>query len=86
MSLPVTIEVAEELERNHGFKRAHVGDKTVRYYHVYPNARWAMAITGRHGPKYAFLPLEAITSLMLLADDLWNDYLTAEYGHSYLEE
>lgn len=86
MSLPVTIEVAEELERNHGFKRAHVGDKPVSYYHVCPNAHWVMAVTSRRTPKYDFLPLEAITSLMLLDDDLWSDYLTAEYGHSYLKE
>lgn len=86
MSLPVTIEVAEELERNHGFKRAHASDNPVHYYHAFPNARWVMAITARRKPKYAFLPLEAITSLMLLDDDLWVDYLTAEYGHSYLED
>lgn len=86
MSLPVTIEVAEELERNHGFKLRRTSDKPVRYYHAYPNARWVMAVTSRRTPKYDFLPLEAITSLMLLDDDLWSDYLTAEYGHSYLKE
>ena len=86
MSLPVTIEVAKELERNHGFKLAHAGDKPVSYYHVFPSARWVMAVTSRPAPKYNFLPLEAITSLMLLDDDLWDDYLKAEYGHSYLKE
>ena len=45
-----------------------------------------MAVTGKRTPKYDFLPLEAITSLMLLDDDLWIDYLKAEYGHNYLEE
>lgn len=86
MSLPVTIEVAEELERNHGFKLGHAGDNPVRYYHVFPNARWAMAVTGKRKPRYDFLPLEAITTLMLLDDDLWIDYLKAEYGHDYLKE
>lgn len=86
MSLPVTIEVVKELERNHGFKLGHAGENPVRYYHVFPNARWAMAVTGRHGPKNAFLPVETITTLMLLDDHLWDAYLTAEYGHSYRKE
>lgn len=86
MSLPVTTEVAEELERNHGFKLAYAGDKPVSYYHVFPIARWAMAVTSRPAPKYDFLPLEAITTLMLLDDRVWIDYLKAEYGHNYLDE
>lgn len=86
MSLPVTIEVAEELEQNHGFKLEHAGDNPVSYYHVFPSARWVMAVTSRPAPKYDFLPLEAITSLMLLDADLWNDYLKAEYGNNYLED
>ena len=88
MNLPVTIEVAEELVRNHGFTfyLGHAGDKPVRYYHAFPNARYAMAVTGKRVPKYDFLPLEAITSLMLLDDTLWNDYLIAEYGNNYLDE
>ena len=45
-----------------------------------------MAVTSRRAPKYDFLPLEAITTLMLLDDRVWNDYLKAEYGHSYLKE
>ena len=85
MSLPVTVEVAKELEQNHGFNLAHAGDKPVSYYHVFPNARWAMAVTSRPAPKHAFLPLEAITTLMLLDDSVWIDYLKAEYGNNYLE-
>lgn len=85
MSLPVTIEVAKELEKNHGFTLGHAGKNPISYYHVFPNARWAMAVTGKRGPRYDFLPLEAITSLMLLDDLFWNDYLIAEYGHSYLK-
>ena len=85
MSLPVTSEVAKELEQNHGFELEHeVG--TVHYYRVFPNARWAIAVTCRRKPKYDFLPLEAITTLMLLDDALWNDYLKAEYGNNYLED
>lgn len=87
MSLPVTVEVAEELEQNHGFKLInYAGDKPPCYYHAFPKARWVMAITGRRAPKYDFLPLVAITTLMLLDDRVWNDYLIAEYGHSYLKD
>ena len=38
MSLPVTTEVAKELEQNHGFELEHEVD-TVHYYRVFPNAR-----------------------------------------------
>ena len=86
MSLPVTVEVAKELERNHGFKLRYVSDNPAYYYHAYPNARWVMAVTDKREPKYDFLPLEAITTLMLLDDQLWTSYLKAEYGHSYLRE
>lgn len=86
MSLPVTIEVAEELERNHGFKLGYAGKNPISYYHVFPIARWAMAVTGKRKPRYDFLPLETITTLMLLDDRVWNDYLKAEYGNNYLEE
>lgn len=87
MSLPVTVEVAEELERNHGFKLIRHSDaKPDCYYHAFPKARWVMAVTTRRTPKYDFLPLGAITTLMLLDDRVWNDYLIAEYGHSYLKE
>ena len=86
MSLPVTVEVAKELEQNHGFKLAHAGDKPVSYFHVFPIARWAMAVTSRPAPKHDFLPLEAITTLMLLDDCVWAAYLTAEYGYDYLED
>ena len=87
MSLPVTVEVAKELEQNHGFELInHAGDKPPCYYHAFPNARWVMTVTSRRAPKYNFLPLEAITTLMLLDDRVWNDYLIAEYGHSYLKE
>ena len=87
MSLPVTVEVAEELERNHGFKLIrYTGDKPACYYHAFPKARWVMAISSRRAPKYDFLPLGAITALMLLDDRIWNDYLKAEYGHSYSED
>lgn len=86
MSLPVTSEVAKELEQNHGFRLGRTNENFIHYYHVFPNALWAMAVTGRRKPKYDFLPLEAITTLMLLDDDLWIDYLKAEYGHNYLED
>ena len=85
MSLPVTVEVAKELEQNHGFKLAHAGDKPVSYFHAFPSARWAMAVTSRPTPRYNFLPLEAITTLMLLDASMWIDYLKAEYGHDYLD-
>ena len=86
MSLPVTIEVAKELEQNHGFRLGRTNENFIHYYHVFPNIRWAMAVTGRRNPKNDFLPLEVITTLMLLDDHLWGAYLTAEYGHSYLED
>ena len=86
MSLPVTIEVAEELGKNHGFTFGYAGEDPISYYHVFPIARWAIAVTGKRKPRYEFLPLEAITSLMLLDDILWSDYLTAEYGNNYLED
>lgn len=84
MSLPVTTEVAEELKQNHGFRLERANENFIHYYHVFPNIRWAMAVTGRRKPKNDFLPLEAITTLMLLDYDLWIDYLKAEYGNNYL--
>lgn len=86
MNLPVTIEVAKELQQKHGFKLRHVNENPVCYYRALPDIRWVMAVTGRRKPKNDFLPLEAITTLMLLDDHLWGAYLTAEYGHNYLED